>query len=339
MIFTGIRKSFKGSRFLAFLLLFSVVKSETSNSEVIVSPERNAAAIVGSIDSATAEEFVAAMKRHPSTNVLYLDSTGGAVFPSLVIAHAVNDMGISTVVPLDATCASACSTIYFAGVNRRALGKLGVHRIYSTSRAAEMVDLLKAAYALTMDAFIKFNVDTYVLIKMIQTAPDSIYFFSDVEKEIYKIDASFSDLKPLPESASRNLFSQYAVRVSDSETYSLPDFSGRDLHARQFRTRISNGIKDGANFASHFSIVEIGCGTDCSFTYVVNRFTGKVYEFPLGGEGRQEMALIYSIDSKLIKARWTDFGDGACVQVDYVWDEPDFRPIFETTWKSLEGGC
>lgn len=119
----------------------------------------------------------------------------------------------------------------------------------------------------------------------------------------------------------------------------LPDFLGRDRHARQFRTRISNGVKDGANFASHFSIVEIGCGTHCSFTYIVNRLTGEVNEFPLGGEERRGMELFYSIDSKLLKARWENFDDSTCVQVDYVWDEPEFRPIFETTWKSLDGGC
>lgn len=187
MMLTRVGRSLKSIQLIALLLLFTVVNTKSSLSEVIVSPERNEAFIVGEINSAAAEEFVELMKRHPSTNTLYLSSPGGAVYPSLVIAQTVNELGISTVVPLDAICASACSTIYFAGINRRALGQLGVHRIYSKSHSDELEESFKLAYALTIDAFIEFNVHSYVLLKMLQTPPNSIYFFLMLKRKYTRL--------------------------------------------------------------------------------------------------------------------------------------------------------
>ena len=35
----------------------------------------------------------------------------------------------------------------------------------------------------------------------------------------------------------------------------MPDFQGRDRQFRDFRTRIVNGIREGANFASRYKII------------------------------------------------------------------------------------
>jgi hypothetical protein len=45
----------------------------------------------------------------------------------------------------------------------------------------------------------------------------------------------------------------------------LPDFKRRDKQFSLFRTRIIEGIRDGANFAGKYSVVQIGCGTGCRF--------------------------------------------------------------------------
>jgi hypothetical protein len=49
--------------------------------------------------------------------------------------------------------------------------------------------------------------------------------------------------------------------------------------ARTWRTRLTEGSKDGPNFAGHFTIVEWGCGTDCTQIAVVDARDGRVF-FP-----------------------------------------------------------
>src|SRR5271157_5772624 len=43
----------------------------------------------------------------------------------------------------------------------------------------------------------------------------------------------------------------------------LPDFRGRDKKSSMFRTRIIEGMGDGANFAGKYNVIQIGCGTGC----------------------------------------------------------------------------
>jgi len=50
--------------------------------------------------------------------------------------------------------------------------------------------------------------------------------------------------------------------------------------ARDFRTMIRNGLKEGVNFAGHYSIVGVGM-TGWGYNYwIVDRLNGKAYTFP-----------------------------------------------------------
>ena len=71
----------------------------------------------------------------------------------------------------------------------------------------------------------------------------------------------------------------------------LPDFKGRDKAFANYRTRISEEMKTGPNFAGHYALVIIGCGTACRFAYVADVSTGQVYDFPYGGEENYDMDL------------------------------------------------
>ncbi|CDZ67358.1 Hypothetical protein NGAL_HAMBI2605_56380 [Neorhizobium galegae bv. orientalis] len=86
----------------------------------------------------------------------------------------------------------------------------------------------------------------------------------------------------------------------------LPDFKGRDREFYSFRTRISEGMKKGPNFAGEFAIVQIGCGTSCSFAVVGNVRTGQVFQFPRGGEDVGPLTLKFTINSSLMIATWRD---------------------------------
>jgi hypothetical protein len=61
---------------------------------------------------------------------------------------------------------------------------------------------------------------------------------------------------------------KYTIKTKYSAKVILPDFKGRDREFNRFRTRIRNGMKEGPNFASHYSLVQIGCGTGCTFALV-----------------------------------------------------------------------
>jgi hypothetical protein len=86
----------------------------------------------------------------------------------------------------------------------------------------------------------------------------------------------------------------------------MPDFRGRDRAHAMFRTRIRNGIKAGANFAGHYAVIPIGCGTDCVFYPVADVTTGQVYDFPYGGEEYYALDLKFETHSTLIIARWVN---------------------------------
>ena len=84
----------------------------------------------------------------------------------------------------------------------------------------------------------------------------------------------------------------------------IPDFSGRDRQFSTYRTRITNEMKTGPNFAGHYAIVEIGCGTSCRFAFVGDVATGQVFNFPYGGESYYMLSLDYKVKEKYVSVHW-----------------------------------
>ena len=102
--------------------------------------------------------------------------------------------------------------------------------------------------------------------------------------------------------AAQSIFFSYPPDTYLTSAIHLPDFDGRDEWAGNYRTRIINGLQSGPNFAGHYSLIEIGCGTDCRFAFVADAQTGQVWSFPLGGEENYQLQLLYTIDSRLVRA-------------------------------------
>jgi hypothetical protein len=48
--------------------------------------------------------------------------------------------------------------------------------------------------------------------------------------------------------------------------------------ARQHRSVIRKAVRDGVNFAGHYTVVEWGCGTSCAVLVIVDARSGRVYE-------------------------------------------------------------
>ena len=76
--------------------------------------------------------------------------------------------------------------------------------------------------------------------------------------------------------------------------------------ARRYRTVIREQSKAGPNFAGHYTIISIGCGTSCVHIAVVDAKTGHIY-FPQilhnvfwAGWWQEEAGPVFKLSSRLI---------------------------------------
>ena len=125
-----------------------------------------------------ADDFLRARRAAPAASTLVLMSDGGHVEEAKAIARQVRDLGLTTYVPLRRGCYSACAYIYFAGVNRRATGQLGVHQVSdpgftALSLQSDLADLL--------DLLFEFGVDTRIATAMLRTPPEALYVLDTKE--------------------------------------------------------------------------------------------------------------------------------------------------------------
>jgi hypothetical protein len=256
------------------------------------------------------------------------------VAPALEIAAIIHTLGVSTEVPRGEVCASACSVVFLAGDGRQAFGQLGVHQM--SAGGSDAVSGVQYILAEMLDAFEDFGVDRRVSRHMLTTPPEEMYFFSDFELTDYGINRSDAEAISTEASLSARKTLEFTkfpavVYLGSAEQVILPDFSGRDEWARNFRTRIRDGLRKGPNFAGHYSLIEIGCGTSCRFAFLADARNGQVFSFPYGGEEQYELELLYNRDSRLVKATWMKDWD-TCTQQDLEFNGTDFVVLRETTF-------
>jgi len=70
-------------------------------------------------------------------------------------------------------------------------------------------------------------------------------------------------------------FSQYPAKVEMRKAQSI-DFK-RNPDARSFKTRLSEALKGGVNFAGHYAVAGWGCGTGCISGAIIDTRTGNVF--------------------------------------------------------------
>lgn len=102
----------------------------------------------------------------------------------------------------------------------------------------------------------------------------------------------------------------------------LPDFTGRDSAYARFKTKITEEMKTGPNFAGHYAIITIGCGTSCNFSFVGDVATGQVYGFPYGGEVYYMLQMQYGVKSKYVSVKWVN--NDVCNADNITWNGKEF---------------
>ena len=83
----------------------------------------------GAISPNSALDFRRALNAAPGAKLVVLDSPGGSVSMALLIADDIFQRKLSTLIPADAACYSACAYLFLAGTERALEGKLGVHQM------------------------------------------------------------------------------------------------------------------------------------------------------------------------------------------------------------------
>lgn len=132
-----------------------------------------------------------------------------------------------------------------------------------------------------------------------------------------------------------NFASFPAEREASNDAIQAPDFDGRDNWADQFRSHIKSEMLKGANFAGHYRMMIVGCGTGCGIAHLGDLTNGQVFSFPYGGEENFELKLDYQTESRLVKATWIE-NLSACVQTDLEFTGTTFEIVDEIKSNDLE---
>jgi hypothetical protein len=158
-------------------------------------------------------EFRKAIRNH-NIDTIVLSSPGGALFEGLTIAGMIFDKELTTYVPKIGRCASACAFMFFAGNNRQATGRLGVHQFYSTSddKSAKIANV-EYGSQFTVSEIIgylnEFETPPFVFEKMF--AQKQMYFFSDDELE--KLNTAPTDEATL---ANFSKIDEFVIKVKEA---------------------------------------------------------------------------------------------------------------------------
>lgn len=107
---------------------------------------------------------------------------------------------------------------------------------------------------------------------------------------------------PVSSNENPDLYEHYRIRMDEyqqdnrfaiDEVYTgklapLDETSHAD--AKNLRTALRNGLKEGINFAGQYTVVTIGCGTSCQQHFVVDRKNGKILDRIQGSMGAKHEA-------------------------------------------------
>jgi hypothetical protein len=166
------------------------------------------------------------------------------------------------------------------------------------------------------------------------------------QPEVAPVNAAATDnAEPIPTATpstapGKGTPSRYADYPAESLNgdFVKPDFSGSQSSYAMYRTRIIDAANGGAQLGGRYAVAQFGCGTDCTAAFIIDGATGRIIDFPLGGEDNPDLALYFKPESRLIKSMWGYAGDAnpICHYVDFELDNGTIRKIDEN---ALPGVC
>ncbi|RVE85678.1 hypothetical protein CN227_03645 [Sinorhizobium meliloti] len=134
-------------------------------------------------------------------------------------------------------------------------------------------------------------------------------------------------VKPRQISVARISPSQLPVHRIYNGPINAPYFT--DASARNFQTRISEGMAGGPTFAGEYAVIQVGCGTGCSIAYTASVRTGEVSRIPIDDDAAQYLDLKYQIDSRLLVAQSAKGAASKCHMQFLTMDEGEWISLLE----------
>lgn len=114
-------------------------------------------------------------------------------------------------------------------------------------------------------------------------------------------------------------FEDYKVPIYHGPRHA-PNFTGAGRKFWPFRTSIRSGFSEGRQFAGHYVLFATGCGAGCRGVTLGDLTSGRIYDFPLGGEENYMLQFKVVPFSRLAKVSWEILGDTGtkCVFEDVI---------------------
>lgn len=158
--------------------------------QFLVDPARPDVIILnGPIGESALLDFRRAERAFPDARTLVLNSPGGLVATGLTIADELHEDGFGTVIPSWAGCYSACAFLFLAGVERAAIGELGLHQFYSDDGTANTAQLTVADI---LDVLTRFGTSSDLISLMLRTPPDEIHVLDAREVARFGVNVGFA---------------------------------------------------------------------------------------------------------------------------------------------------
>lgn len=130
----------------------------------------------------------------------------------------------------------------------------------------------------------------------------------------------------------RRAFKDYPARIATGP-FVAPHFNETTDRYNKYRKAINSGTASGPNFAGHFTVVEVGCGTSCTIPFIVDLSNGKISGFPHEIGMIPDITYKYQTDSNLLVALWPidEFtAKPRCRRIYYLRTASNFVKIDET---------
>ena len=135
------------------------------------------------------------------------------------------------------------------------------------------------------------------------------------------------------------LLSEKAIFKGPPADIDLTSYKG----ARTFRTKLREGAKQGPNYAGHYTVVTIGCGTQCQQNWVIEARTGKILDrfFSIIGIAYQLNSLLLVVNPpdphlKNALAKHPEHPFWGTVETTYkILQDHKFNVLYQAKWVDI----
>ncbi len=148
---------------------------------------------------------------------------------------------------------------------------------------------------------------------------------------------------------SPSLLSRYPAGPFTSPN-AAPKLTVDQTEFRDFRSTFVSEAKLGPNFNGHYRVIFVGCGTHCTFNFILDEANGRISPLVVNGDGGGEESLVqdfryYSGSSLMAVAAGNADKANECIYSIYNWRGGKLEPISQRAVQlpngeeNFLGGC